>query len=118
MKYLRNVLLVINDKNDMKQLLNKIPNWEYRDDIDAASHLEFCLVNNKENIVISFKKVANCVYRSLNVLPYHTNNTVIKEPQDKDMHNDILFKLCMSIKKKFVNYEILCGIIPCEFDEI
>ncbi len=118
MKFFRNVLLVINDKDGWKNLLNTITDWVYYDDLKNCESYEFCLVNQKENIVVSFKKVNECTYRSVNVLPYITNEINISEPQEKDIHNDILFKLCISIKKKFVNHEILCGIIPCEGDGI
>lgn len=118
MDYFRNVLLVINDKNEGKDLLNTITDWVYCDNLKNYESFEFCLVNQKENIVISFVKVNEYAYRSVNVLPYFTDEITISEPQEEDIHNDILFKLCMNIKKKFVNYEILCGIIPCEGDEI
>lgn len=121
MEYYRYVLLVLESEDRKYELLNEIPKWEYCDELDnglRAAGYSFVLINEKENMQISFKKINDGVYTSINVLPYNTDGTTeICEPQEKDIHNDILFKLCMEIKKKFVNLEMRCGIIPCENDE-
>lgn len=120
MGYYRNILLVLESEDRRSELLNEIPKWEYCDKLDnclRAAGYSFTLTNKTENTQISFKKIKDGVYISINVLPYNTDGlTEICEPQEKDIHNDILFKLCMEIKKKFVNLEIRCGIIPCESD--
>lgn len=118
MDFLRNILLVINDETKRASLLNEIPDWSYCDSLENFRGFDFCLVNKKENIVVSFRKMNVCAYMSANVLPYNTNGIDSSEPQEKDIHDDILFKLSMSIKKKFVDWEVLCGIIPCENDAI
>lgn len=122
MEFLRYVLLVLEDEERKYELLNGIPNWEYCDKLESdlrGAGFSFKLINKTENIQISFKKIKDCVYTSVNVLPYNTDNvTELSEPQEEDIHNDILFKLCMDIKKKFVNLEVRCGIIPCENDKI
>lgn len=121
MEYYRNILLVLESEDRRCELLNGIPKWEYCDKLDnglCEAGYSFTLTNKTENIQISFKKIKDCVYTSINVLPYNTNGlTEIREPQEKNIHYDILFKLCMEIKKKFVNLEIRCGIIPCLSDE-
>lgn len=122
MKFYRYILLVLENEERKRELLNEIPEWEYCDELDntlRASGYSFVLTNKAENIQILFKKVKDCVYASINVLPYYTDElTEILEPQEKDIRKDILFKLCIAIKKKYVNLEIRCGIIPCENDEI
>ena len=118
MNYFRNLLLVINDEGEKESILNTIPHWNYCNNMDNFREFDFCLLNKEENIVVSFRKINDYTYMSVNVLPLETNEINIGEPQEKDIHDDILFKLCMSIKKKFVNWEVLCGIIPCESDEI
>jgi len=121
MEYYRYILLVLESEDKKSELLNEIPKWEYCDKLDnslRAAGFSFTLTNKTENIQISFKKIKDSVYTSINVLPFDTNGLAqICEPQEEDMHNDILFKLCMSIKKKFSNLEVRCGIIPCENDE-
>ena len=115
-RYSRNVILVLTSGD--RSLLNKIPNWVYCENEQGFRPPNFCLVNRKENIKISFKQISDNTYRSLNVLPNNTMDTTIKEPQESDIHNDILFKLCLGVRKKFVDHEMFCGIIPCESDEI
>lgn len=122
MEFLRYVLLVLKNEEKKNDLLNKIPNWEYFDKLDNGlryAGYSFILINKAENMQIAFKKIKDCVYTSMNVFPYDVDNAnEFIEPQEEDIHNDILFKLCMDIKKKFVNLEVRCGIIPCESDEI
>jgi len=122
MNFYRNVILVLENEERKCELLKKIPNWEYCDNLEPTireSDYSFKLVNKSEDISIYFRKVKDCIYRSVNVLPYKTGGlNKICEPQEKDIHNDILFKLCMNVKRKYVNFEVLCGIIPCEGDEI
>lgn len=121
MEFFRYVLLVLEDEKRKYELLSGIPNWEYCDKLESDlcwAGYSFTLTNKVENIQVYFKKIKDCVYVSMNVIPYNTNGlTKICEPQEKDIRNDILFKLCVSIKKKFVNLEVRCGIIPCENDE-
>lgn len=118
----RYILLVLENEERKCELLNEIPNWEYFDKFEGElrwAGYSFMLTNKVENIQVYFKKIKDCVYTSMNVLPYNTSElTEICEPQEMDIHNDILFKLCMEINKKFVNLEVRCGIIPCKNDEI
>lgn len=122
MNFYRYVLIVLEKEERKCEFLNEIPNWEYSDELEPivrTSGYSFVLINQIENIQIFFKKIQDCVYTSINVLPYEINKQdEIGEPQSKNIHDDILFKLCMSIKKKYVNNEVRCGIIPCESDEI
>lgn len=122
MEYCRYVLLVLKSEEKKSELLNQIPNWRYCDELEwfvQKAEYSFVLINEAENIEIYFRKIHDCVYKSINVLPYNTDGLFkIDEPQEKNMHNDILFKLCIEIKKKFENLEIECGIIPCKSDEI
>lgn len=120
MEYFRYVLLVIESEDRKFELLSNIPKWEYCDKLGTLHASGYCfkLINKTENIQIFFKKINDCLYTSMNVNPYDTKGlTEICEPQEQDIHNDILFKLCMEIKKKYVNLEVRCGIIPCESDE-
>lgn len=118
----RYILLVLDNEEKKCELLNGIPNWEYRDKLESDlrwAEYSFKLINRVEDIQVYFKKIKDCVYTSMNVFPYNTKElTEICEPQETDIHNDILFKLCMGVKKKFVNLEMRCGIIPCVNDEI
>lgn len=122
MEFYRYILLVIENEERKYELLNEIPNWEYCDKLESdlrCAGYSFILINKVENVQVYFKKIKDCVYTSMNVLPYNTNGlSEVYEPQEKDIHNDILFKLCMGVKRKFVNLEVRCGIIPCENDEI
>lgn len=119
MDFLRNVLIFVNDEVKKDILLNNIPGWKYVVDYERAEGWDFTLINEKENLFVVFKKLKDCIYESGSISSYKVNGkTDVREPQEKDMHNDILFKLCMSIKKKYVNLEVRCGIIPCESDEI
>lgn len=122
MGYYRYVLLVLESEDRKYELLNEIPKWEYCDELDNDLHAagySFVLINAKENIQISFRKIKDCVYTSVNVLPYNIDNqSELVEPQEEDIHNDILFRLCININKKFINLKLRCGIIPCESDEI
>ena len=62
----------------------------------------FTLVNKKENLYVVFKKLNSCVYESQTISQYQVDGkTDVKEPQEKDIHKDILFKLCMDIKEKY-----------------
>lgn len=121
MDFYRYVLLIVESEDKKRELLDGIPEWEYSEELESdlrSLGFSFVLINKKENIIIYFKKLKNCVYTSMNVLPYNVSGlTAISEPQEKDIHNDILFKLCMVIKKKFINLEVRCGIIPSENDE-
>lgn len=119
MGFLRNVLLVVNNDNEKHRLLDDIPGWEYISDYERAEGFDFTLVNKKENLFIVFKKLNSCVYESQTISQYQVDgNTDVKEPQEKDIHKDILFKLCMDIKEKYENDEVLCGIMPCKEDKI
>lgn len=120
MEFYRYILLVLENEERKFDLLNGIPNWEYCDTLDSdllEAGYSFTLISKEENIEILFKKIKDCVYTSINVLPYSTDNVnEISEPHEEDIHNDVLFKLCLSIIKKYVNFEVRCGIIPCEND--
>lgn len=120
MGFLRNVLIVVNDDNEKYRLLDDIPGWKYISDYERAEGwFDFTLVNKKENLFVVFKKIKDCVYRSGPISQYQVNGrTDVKEPQENDIHKDILFKLCMDIKEKYENGEVWCGIIPCEEDKI
>lgn len=122
MDFLRYVLLILENEDKKGELLNELSGWEYSEELKRglrACGFSFALINKEENMIIYFKKIKDCVYTSMNVLPYNTDDLIeICEPQEKDIHNDILFKFCMEIKKKFENLEVRCGIIPCENDEI
>lgn len=118
MEFYRYVLLVINTEDAVCDQLSELPGWEYNSNVGNAKNLSFRLINKNENIQITFEKMKNGVYRSLNVLPYKSSSNNPCEPQEKDIHNDILFALCLCVKKKYVNNEVLCGIIPCENDGI
>lgn len=120
MGFLRNVLIVVSDDNEKCRLLNDIPGWEYVSDYERAEGwFNFTLINKNENLFIVFKKLNTCVYESQTISPYRVDGkTDVKAPQEKDIHKDILFKLCMDIKEKYENGEVYCGIIPCEEDKI
>lgn len=121
MGFYRYILLILEDEERKYELLSEIPNWEYNDKIEndlRAAGFSFTLINKEENIQVYFKKIKDCVYTSMNVLPYNiVNQSEIVEPQAEDIHNDILFKLCISIRRKYVNLELRCGIVPCDSDE-
>lgn len=120
MEYYRYVLLVLESEDKKDKLLNEIPGWEYCDKLEnslKACGYSFKLINRTENIQVYFKKIKDGVYTSINVLPYDTGQVdEIAEPQEKNICNDILFQLCRGIRDKFANWEIRCGIIPCEND--
>lgn len=119
MEFFRYVLLVLENEDKKSELINRLSDWKYNDELDPivrSSGFSFTLINENENKIVSFKKLKDCVYTSINVLPNDVDNlNEMCEPQE-DIHNDILFKLCIDIRKEFVNLEIRCGIIPCVSD--
>ena len=120
MEFLRNVLLVVNSDNEKHSLLDDIPGWEYIPDYERAEGwFDFTLVNKKENLFVVFKKLNSCVYESQTISLIKTDGkTDVKGTRETEIYKDILFKLCLDIKEKYENDEILCGIIPCKEDEI
>lgn len=119
MGFLRNVLIVVNNENETGKLLNDMPGWKFLEDYERAEGWLFTLINEKRNLFIVFEKINDRVYRSGPVSPYQVNGkTDVHEPQEKDIHKDILFELCMDIKEKYKNGEIYCGITPCKEDKI
>lgn len=120
MDFFRYVLLILEDEDKKSELINRLSDWKYSDALDPvvrSAGFSFTLINENENKKVFFKKLKDCVYTSINVLPNNIDNlNEICEPQEEDIHNDILFKLCMDIKKEFVNLEVRCGIIPCTSD--
>ena len=119
MGFFRNVLIVVNNEDETEKLLNDLPDWKFFKDYERAEGWLFTLVNEKRNYFIVFKEIKDCVYKSGTISPYLVNGkTDVREPQEADIHKDILFELCMDIREKYKNDEVYCGIIPCEEDKI
>lgn len=128
-------LIITGKTEDINRLLNMIPKWickeEYIDGIKRK------YIENKDKNVSVYFVNDEMGFHSVNVLPIdstigdifqkYEDGYDMSENQKSNMKDDILYSLCIQIKKTVMEYNekteddenninVLCGIVPSDFD--
>lgn len=133
-KYQRS-LIFTGKTEDIIKLLNMIPRWTYKEEYLDGIKRKY--IEDKDRNVRVFFVNDERGFRSVNVLPIDSTSGDIynkyedgydmSDNQKSNIKDDILYLLCIQIKKTIIEYnekteedeniiDVLCGIVPSDSD--
>lgn len=131
----RRSLIFTGETKDIIKLLNTVPRWTYKEEYLDGIKRKY-IENIDRNVRVFFVN-DKLGFHSVNVLPIdstigdiynkYEDGYDMSENQKSNIKDDILYSLCIQIKKIIMEYNekteddeniinVLCGIIPSEFD--